>query len=115
MVSPFRNTLWISPASDFAFVRQTLRVSVSTPVSVPMKVFPCVVKTLTCFWRRFESSSMNFRPAVEDSFPVPSERADPETAISPLVQRRFVSGSLDLPPQPPPPPHASPTHIQLDP
>src|SRR2546428_13088895 len=34
-----------------------------------MNVFPCVVKTLTCFWRRFDSSSMNFRPAVEDSYP----------------------------------------------
>src|SRR5207249_5580112 len=72
------NTLWISPASDFALVRQTLRVSVSTPVRVPMKVLPCAVKTLTCFWRRFESSSMNFRPAVEDSYPQPSKRVRSE-------------------------------------
>src|SRR5438132_13897333 len=63
-----------------------------------MKVFPWVVKTLTCFWRRFESSSMNFRPAVEDSFPVPSERADPETAISPLVPTRLFS-AFSAPPR----------------
>src|SRR5438034_11183365 len=59
----------MSPAcSLFALVRQTLRFSVSTPVSVPTKVLPWLVTTLTCFWSRLDSSSMNLRPAVEDIF-----------------------------------------------
>src|SRR3989441_10799929 len=96
MVSPFRNTLWISPASDFAFVRQTLRVSVSTPVKVPMNVFPCVVKTLTCFWRRFDSSSMNFRPAVEDSYPGTLEACGPGDRYITFGSDAVVLGIFNL-------------------
>src|SRR5207253_4464473 len=57
----------MSPCSPFAFVKQTLRCSVSTPVRVPTYVFPWLVTMLTCFCRRLESSSMNLRPAVEDN------------------------------------------------
>src|SRR5205823_1203579 len=76
----------MSPAcSLFALVRQTLRLSVSTPVSVPTKVLPWLVTTLTCFWRRLDNSSMNLRPAVEDIFDYRTSREMP-AAISPLVQ-----------------------------
>src|SRR6266566_4642700 len=74
----------MSPCSPFAFVRQTLRCSVSTPVRVPTYVLPWLVIMLTCFCRRLESSSMNLRPAVEDILATFGPLREP--AISPLVQ-----------------------------
>src|SRR5712664_806616 len=83
------NSLWISPCSPFAFVRQTLRCSVSTPVRVPMYVLPWLVTMLTCFCRRLESSSMNLRPAVEDILATFGPLREP--AISSLVQLAATS------------------------
>src|SRR5205807_1458954 len=74
----------MSPCSPFAFVKQTLRCSVSTPVRVPTYVFPWLVTMLTCFCRRLESSSMNLRPAVEDNLATFGRLREP--AISSLVQ-----------------------------
>src|SRR6266567_2968953 len=71
----------MSPCSPFAFVRQTLRCSVSTPVRVPTYVLPWLVIMLTCFCRRLESSSMNLRPAVEDIL----------ATFGPLRETRYIT------------------------
>src|SRR5205809_5926858 len=85
----------MSPCSPFAFVRQTLRCSVSTPVRVPTYVLPWLVTMLTCFCRRLESSSMNLRPAVEDIL----------ATLVPLRQTRYIIfGTIN---------HDEPWHLKL--
>src|SRR5205807_7251787 len=82
------------PCSPFAFVRQTLRCSVSTPVRVPTYVLPWLVMMLTCFCRRLESSSMNLRPAVEDILATFGPLR--ETAISSLDRKSTRLNSSHL-------------------
>lgn len=53
--------------SSRALVRQTLKVSVSMPESVPVKVRPDEVRMLTPLWSSADSSSMNFLSAVDDN------------------------------------------------
>ena len=66
MTLPLRKVLWeVCPVSSFASARARLSVSGFTPMSVPVKVFPVVVVTMTVLSISAATSVKNFLCAID--------------------------------------------------